>query len=649
MKEHNNIIIQALNDYLKIDNPGYGILIKGDWGCGKSFFVKQWKKSLEEGVDNDEHEEYVNLKPIYVSLNGVSVTSKIDEAIKREISPVLHGKFMKGVGKALKFAASVALRFNVDAVGDATPEQMVCTVDPKMLLECDPTKVRGKRILIFDDLERVMMPIGEVLGYINYFIEQAGCSVIMVGDDKNIDKQEDYKKIKEKTIGHEYRIETETEEALSVFIDEIDHDGKLGLKDLMIPITFCFQVSRVRNLRILRQSLFDYRLYVSHLSREIVESKEFSEIRVYLLLNFIAVYAEYKSGKVLMERFHEQLAHETICSMSDNDKSTPQEAMNLLSKYKKSGLTESHRVLGQGYVECVMGYLLEGRINEEFLMQEVKRDRSTPWERLSQYMSLSDDDFKKCLGETAGYLESGGFDQIDYLLMATCSMLSVIRKGMTHNYTTEAVIGWCLKAINGRFFPSCRTLDDLYRQKNHAHRCLSYYQSENIMEDMNKLDEGIEAAFRRVASGKNDTLTEILNALTDEKVEQIVPIYMNAVPDQSVTYSSHAIFAQVDPEKFIIGFTGLNNVAKVKFIQFVRHHYHQAFAATNADEFVHYYVDDLNKLPEIVSRLKDAASETSLVSKQNIEVLAETLAESVATIKELLTRKNKKHDIKIHI
>ena len=51
MKEHNNIIIQALNDYLKIDNPGYGILIKGDWGCGKSFFVKQWKKSLEGGAD----------------------------------------------------------------------------------------------------------------------------------------------------------------------------------------------------------------------------------------------------------------------------------------------------------------------------------------------------------------------------------------------------------------------------------------------------------------------------------------------------------------------------------------------------------------------------------------------------------------------
>ena len=639
MKEHNNIIIQALNDYLKIDNPGYGILIKGDWGCGKSFFVKQWKKSLEGGADSEEHEEYVNLKPIYVSLNGVTNTSQIDEAIKREISPILHGKFMKGVGKAMKFAASIALRFNVDAVGDASPEQMVCTIDPKMLLECDPTKVRGKRILIFDDMERAMMPIEETLGYINYFIEQVGCSVIIVGDDKNIEEQADYKRIKEKTIGHEYRIETETEEALSVFIDEIDHDGKLGLKDLTLPVTFCFQVSRVRNLRILRQSLFDYRLYVSHLSREIIDSKEFGDIRVYLLLNFIAVYAEYKSGKVMMERFHEQLAHETVSWMSDNDKPSPQEAMNLMSKYEKSGLTESHRVLGQGYVACVMGYLLEGRINEEFLMQEVKRDRGTPWEKLSQYMSLSDEDFKKCLGETAGYLESGSFDQIDYLLMATCSMLLVIRKGMTHNYTTETVIGWCLKAINEKFFPSCRSLDDLYRQKNHAHRCLSYYQSENIMEDIKNLGEGIEEAFQSIASGKHDTLTEILNSLSDEKVEQIVPIYMHAVPDQSVTYSSHAIFAQVAPEKFVRGFTGLSNEAKVKFIQFVKHHYHQAFAASNADEFVHYYVDDLNKLPEIIGRLKDAASETRLVSKNNIEVLADTLSESATTINELLSRK----------
>lgn len=483
MNSHNEIIKQALNDYLQIDSPGYGVLIKGDWGCGKSFFIKQWKKSLEGGdVDNDE--EYVNLKPIYVSLNGVTNTGQIDEAIKREISPILHGKFMKGVGKAMKFAASIALRFNVDAVGDASPEQMICTIDPKMLLECDPTKVRGKRILIFDDMERAMMPIEETLGYINYFIEQVGCSVIIVGDDKNIEEQADYKRIKEKTIGHEYRIETETEEALSVFIDEIDHDGKLGLKDLTLPVTFCFQVSRVRNLRILRQSLFDYRLYVSHLNREITDSKEFGDIRVYLLLNFIAVYAEYKSGKVMMERFHEQLAHETVSRMSNSDKPSPQEATNLLSKYEKSGLTESHRVLGQGYVACVMGYLLEGRINEEFLLQEVKRDRGTPWEKLSQYMTLNDEDFKKCLGETAGYLESGSFDQIDYLLMATCSMLLVIRKGMTHNYTTGAVIGWCLKAINERFFPSCRSLDDLYRQKNHAHRCLSYYQSENILEDI---------------------------------------------------------------------------------------------------------------------------------------------------------------------
>lgn len=143
MTEHNKIVVQALNDYLKQDNPGYGVLIKGDWGCGKSFFVKKWKEKLEEGLPTTEDDEdVIQLKPIYVTLNGVSSVTQIDDALKRAISPFLHGKFMKGLGKALKLAASVALRVNVDLVGDEKPEQVVCTIDPKTLLEFDPTKVK---------------------------------------------------------------------------------------------------------------------------------------------------------------------------------------------------------------------------------------------------------------------------------------------------------------------------------------------------------------------------------------------------------------------------------------------------------------------------------------------------------------------------
>jgi hypothetical protein len=647
MTEHNKIVVQALNDYLKQDNPGYGVLIKGDWGCGKSFFVKKWKEKLEEGLPTSEDDEdVIQLKPIYVTLNGVSSVTQIDDALKRAISPFLHGKFMKGLGKALKLAASVALRVNVDLVGDEKPEQVVCTIDPKTLLEFDPTKVKGTRILIFDDIERAKLPIEEVLGYINYFVEQVKCHVVMVGDTHNVEDKEAFKVIKEKTIGHEYRIEEETEEALTDFIKEIDSDGKLGLAELRSVIGYSFTVTKVRNLRILRQSLYDYKMYVSHLTKEIVDAKEFVSINQYLLANFIVVYAEYKSGNVVMENFNKQLVADTISrtAANRNDKKDipPTPAVDVMAKYQQSGLTESHRVLNQGYVSCVMNYLQEGVIDEDFLRSEVKRDRSTPWEKLSRYATLSNDEFKRCLGETADYLEKANFENIDTMLMATCSILMVVKKGLTYSYTVDKVIGWCVSAVESKFFPLCRTQDDLYTMRGHAHRCLSYYQGESIIEEVKELNKQIEDIFVRYNVEKKDSLTVILETLTDEKIDGLISIYLKAVPDHSVTYSSHAIFSQVDEAKFVKGFVGLSNASKVDFIQFVKHHYNQVFAASNAKDFVHYYEADLNKLPEIVRLLNEEAEHECLVDKQNILELVEVLTQSGDTMQLLQHEKGVK-------
>lgn len=647
MRDHNKIITQALNDYLNIENPGYGVLIKGSWGCGKSFFIKGWKKAIEKGLPNTESEQdeaAINLKPLYVSLNGLSSVSQIDEALKREISPFLHGKFMKGLGKAFKFAASVALRFNVDANGDGTPEQMVCTIDPKTILEFDPTKVKGKRIIIFDDIERARIPIEEVLGYINYFVEQVGCHVVMVGDVENIDKKDDYKAKKEKTIGHEYQLEPETEEALNVFVAEIDKDGKMNLNEYRQLISYCFAVSKVNNLRILRQSLYDYKLYVSHLPNEIIDAPEFKSISQYLLSNFIAIYAEYKSGNLVMERFNKQLVADNMSRMLANkgDKTplpaTP--AADTLTKYQKTGLSESHRVLNQGYVTCVMDYLTIGVVNSEFLSGEINRDRSTPWEKLNHYNRLNNKEFETCLNQTAVYLEKGEFESIDYMLMATCSMMDVIKKKMTYNYTVEKVMKWSMRAVEEYYFPACKTLDELYTLRGHAIRCLGYYQGITLVEECNQLRNSIEDVFERIAPTKRNSLTVILDSLTDEKISQLVKIYMNAVPDHSVTYSMTAVFAQVDPEKFVNGFVGLSNDSKVEFIQLIKHHYHQAFAASNAKEFVHYYEEDLNKLPDIVNRLKEAADTETLVNKQNIEALADVLNESGDTIQVLMKERD---------
>lgn len=526
MNKHNETVFRALNDYIQIPKPNYAVLIKGDWGCGKSFFIRKWIESMElskKGKGKDREDDLIRLKPIYVSLNGLKSTSQIDESLKREISPLLHGKIVQGVGKTIKFLASVAVRYNVDINNDKETEQLVCTLDPKMFLSLDPTKVKGNKLLIFDDIERAELSIKEILGYINFFVEQVGCHVVMVSDDKNINEQNVFKSIKEKSIGHEYKIETETDEALDVFIKEIDSKSKTKIESFKTLITRCFQASKVNNLRILKQSLYDYKIFISHLPEDILKAIEFENIRKYLLANFIVVYAEYKSGNLVMEDYYHKLRSESIIKMNkpEGGKNEKLIATETTLKYQKAGLTESFRVLKEGYVDCIMSYLQKGEIDSDFLLREILHDRSTPWRKLSNYMSLDNVEFQKVLNHTAGHLECGDFDNLDSLLYATCTMLMVIRKGLTHNYSVEKVIEWTLKTISDKFFLPCNNLNILYELRTHAYQCIRYYQGDSIALDIELLNEEIEKLYTAVSFKKKDSLTILLENLSDRKIDEL--------------------------------------------------------------------------------------------------------------------------------
>lgn len=62
----NENITCFLDGYMRNPAPQYAVMLTGRWGCGKTFFVNKWLKTLEM-VDNDR-EEVIYLKPIYVSV-----------------------------------------------------------------------------------------------------------------------------------------------------------------------------------------------------------------------------------------------------------------------------------------------------------------------------------------------------------------------------------------------------------------------------------------------------------------------------------------------------------------------------------------------------------------------------------------------------
>lgn len=80
----NENIKKFLDDYMRNPDPQYAVMLTGRWGCGNTFFVNQWLKNLE--VSDEDREEVIYLKPIYVSVYGLSSLAEIKTEIDRKVN-----------------------------------------------------------------------------------------------------------------------------------------------------------------------------------------------------------------------------------------------------------------------------------------------------------------------------------------------------------------------------------------------------------------------------------------------------------------------------------------------------------------------------------------------------------------------------------
>lgn len=47
---------------------------------------------------------------------------------------------------------------------------------------------KGVKFLIFDDIERCLIEMKELLGFINYFVEHCNCHVVVIGDENHLEE-----------------------------------------------------------------------------------------------------------------------------------------------------------------------------------------------------------------------------------------------------------------------------------------------------------------------------------------------------------------------------------------------------------------------------------------------------------------------------
>lgn len=173
----NDKIVKVIIDYVEEDLYKYAVLIDGEWGCGKTYFIKEYLcEKLEEHENNKSEPSYKPKKIVYVSLYGVKSVDEVSKQILME-SYLSNTSKTKGI---LKKGAHIIFPIAFDFMKEKGLDSISSVAEDLL-----PTK---NSILIFDDLERCDCPINEILGYINTFVEHEGMKVIIVANQKEIGK-----------------------------------------------------------------------------------------------------------------------------------------------------------------------------------------------------------------------------------------------------------------------------------------------------------------------------------------------------------------------------------------------------------------------------------------------------------------------------
>lgn len=182
-------ITELLCDYVKEETYNYAIMLDGEWGSGKTYFIKNKFVPRIESLTNAKEENYVS---IYISLYGLQNVDEIRIKLYESIL-LMDVKFSNFAHKLSKKINKIGTYKKINRLihpaakgikhfflkGSPDLEKVATDIYSGF-------KKLDKYILIVDDLERCDISINAVLGYLNSFVEHEGLKMIIIANEKEI-------------------------------------------------------------------------------------------------------------------------------------------------------------------------------------------------------------------------------------------------------------------------------------------------------------------------------------------------------------------------------------------------------------------------------------------------------------------------------
>lgn len=551
MSNPNQHIEDFLKYYFKLSSPPqYAVLLKGKWGVGKTWFLKEIMASLH----NPDHQVKTHL---YVSLYGVASFEEIENEFFRQLHPVLSSKGMALAGKIGKGLLKTVLK--IDLNDDGKSDASVSSQIPDINLPDYLSNTEGL-ILVFDDLERASMDLENLLGYINYFVEHQGYKVVIVANEDELGNKEktsdvSYKRIKEKLIGKTFEIQPRLDLAANNFIKEIKSQATQNLFNSNIDlIKDCYRRSGYLNLRHLRQALMDFSRLVELLSNGIKEENKVVEhlLMIYLIFSF-----EMKSANMMPINIKDlRGAHISALSSKYNGNEALEESNNLyISLKEKYPDFDTFDMLLEESVW--IDIFDKSLINKERIEYSLKNSRYFPdenkpeWIQLWYFMRLEDEEFDSLLAIVKEQFRDKKYKELGEIKHVTGLFLELIDQGLL-NITKDEVFEIAKGNIDnliimGKEIP-CYDYSKFY---DDIQAFGLSFRNEDDIEFVKLLEYITEVSKKQVV----DSLPQLGNELLEDIKNDHASFHKKIYYTGSVTvYQREPVLTYIAPNEFITAF-----------------------------------------------------------------------------------------------
>ena len=614
----NENIINSLEQYVKDVNPQYAILLSGSWGCGKTHFIEAWIKQYNQShkiptskkhIFRKQKAEIV-LKPIKVSLFGLQTNAELIEAVNRELSPLVFNLKKYGL-IAAKVISRVALK--TDAIGGfQSPIEAEFSALDTLFPANEDISIKGEKIIVLDDIERCKIPTAELFGFIDLLLHKYQCKIIIIGDETKYNGEKNiYDQYKEKIIGQTLVVQKDSSAAFDAFTKELEGISKSSatfVKENRECVLDTFNASGYSNLRSLKQSLHQFAFLYSQLNAGAEDFKR------ELLANYVAISMELHNAPSLD---WEKITYGIRLNFGNkDDKST-----RLNSKYQFiEGKHKVHLFVGFNniYQALKNGVDITNDVNAEI----DKRNKKPLYDTYKRYYQMSNADFTLKTSKVHEYLASPIVYLYDYIvtLYLYCKVQHEGLEPIDEDFVNDC-IDKCVAMLNG-----VTNLNDFVSYESCVAQALSAASYEIEIPLFEKVKSTLLTVISAQKINLKDNLTNILENLSDDKIEIFKDVITGPDPYHHANYELLPIFDKINPDAFVIGFLSLSNENKEIVRVFIKHRYDQL---QNSIDLRARLLPDIDNLQAIRDKLEIEEKKLTSIEKLQVKKFIKMIEDAI--------------------